>query len=46
MSKNSQKLNCDTLRTWLVDVNPTSESLHQPKVVVTTERKPFKSFKK
>lgn len=38
MSKNSQKLNYTTHIEWLKDVNPKSESLHQPKVVVD---KPF-----
>jgi len=34
MSKNSQKTNYSTLLLWLKDVNPKSESLHQPKVIV------------
>jgi len=39
MSKNSQKLNYTAQIEWLKGVNPKSESLHQPKVVV--ENKPF-----
>jgi hypothetical protein len=33
MSKNSQKLNYNTLKLWLIDINPKSESLHQPKMI-------------
>jgi len=39
MSKNSQKLNYSATKLWLLDINPKSESLHQPKVVVID--KPF-----
>ncbi len=42
MSKNSQKSTLDTFRIWLTEVNPKSESLHQPKVHVETVKQPFK----
>lgn len=44
MSKNSQKTSYSTFLTWLRGVNPKSESLHQPKVLVAVERKQFKKF--
>ena len=43
MSKNSQKSNYSTMTDWLKDINPTSESLHQPKVVV--EKKTYQKRK-
>ena len=38
MSKNSQKLNLTVYTDWLKDINPKSESLQQPIVIVD---KPF-----
>ena len=42
MSKNSQKTNYNTLTIWLKEINPKSESLHQPKVLVEQVKQPFK----